>query len=135
MRSPLFLLLMSTLAASAAEPVEVLGGYPVYGAGMPRSGLVVPLGRAIERLPEEVAGARKITGTLQQQCGEAGCRWALADNSTHARIEFDVDMPESSTNAEAIVFGVLRKSQDSPQPPGREDYYIVATSVMVKPEG
>ena len=126
---------MYALCVGAAEPVEVLGGYPVYGAGMPRSGLVVPLGRAIERLPEQEAGARKITGTLQQQCGEDGCRWALADNSMLARIEFDGAMPETNTNAEAIVFGVLRKSPDSPQPPGRENYYIVATSVMVKPEG
>lgn len=133
MRSLLILLTFATLAVLANEPVEHLGGYPVYGAGMPRSGLVVPLDQAVERLPTAEAGAVKIAGTLVQVCDDEGCNWSLAADAMEARLDFGGEMPASNTESEAIVFGVLRKSS-SAAASLEDDYYIVATSVLVKPE-
>lgn len=111
----------------------MLGGYPVYGAGMPRSGLVVSLEQAIERLSIEEVGARKITGMLKVQCEAEDCEWSLAQQAASAHIRFDGAMPAASSNSEAIVFGVLRRSDDASVPVGQNQYYIVATSVLVKP--
>ena len=133
MRMVFILLALSAGAAGANEPVEMLGGYPVYGAGMPRSGLVVSLEQAIERLSIEQVGARKITGTLETACEEGqSCEWSLTQHTARALIRFDSAMPVTSSDSEAIVFGVLRKSDDPSLPVGQDHYYIVATSVMVK---
>lgn len=133
MRVVIILLALIASSVAANEPVEMLGGYPVYGAGMPRSGLVVSLEQAIERLSLEQVGARKITGTLHAACEAQSCEWSLAQQAARALIRFDGAMPVTSSDSEAIVFGVLRKSDDPTLPVGQDHYYIVATSVMVKP--
>jgi len=145
------LVLASTASAEVAlspQPVESLGGNPVYGAAMPRDGVVVPIAKALSEPDAYLGSAGKFSGMISEVCQRKGCWVVLADGPHHVRVTFkDYGfVVPTDASGEALVFGMLQEATvdldaaehlaeegDRHAPAGGgSEYRIVARSIMIK---
>lgn len=154
---PLFLglILLGAFPAHAegpSDPIEVVGGHPVYGTRMPE-GSSVPIAQALSDPGKYIGVEHKFSGRIAKVCQSKGCWMVLADGETHARVMFGHDdffIPKDSTG-NAVVYGSLEvktlteavakhMAQDAGQDPEKvtgetEEYSVTASSVMLLPAG
>lgn len=109
------------------QPVEELGGHPVYGEAMPREGVVREL-RSVFADPENIAtGEGKYAGAIHKVCVEDPCVLILSAGDELVRVRFADEalrVPADSAGS-ALVWGALEANAGA-------GYRLTARSILVK---
>jgi hypothetical protein len=133
-----------------SEPVQTGDGYEVFGAPIDAATEPKPLARIIAASDEHAGKEVHAKATVSQVCRKKGCFLVAQDGESIARVTF-VDysffVPTDSGGKDVVIVGTFNRKQvseaqarhfaeDAGEDPSgiagaREEYTIVATSVMV----